>query len=1093
MERKLLPLILISFFQLLAQAQNDWIHFSGPDNIGDFEIHDNQLWVISANGLTQIDLANEETNHWNKINSDLPHFGFDEMAVDTSGAVWLGGFSQDMITKFDGNQWETFTEVNGNAINGMLDIKASPDGKTWFYGSLSDFGLFYHENGTFFEIEPPGDLIHASGTLANIAVDQNAHVWAIFKNMTNTASFVGEYDGIDWMLYDVSSLVGSIGPGDNLIADSQGNMYMLVKNTTGPNFLKFDGLEWTASNAPATVNDYLNQRRPLYMDASDVLWIGLQNNTFIQYDGQNWNTIDMLDYGLDFGFPDGLFIDDNNKKWIIYWEQLPSNRISHLVKIENSNYEKIDLSNSGLPTNAIYPVFIDHQNNKWLASWKELVKFDGTDWTLIERPNGYSYAFMETIDPHGNIWFNPNNSKIRLFDGLSFSEIGVFDSNGIPYNSLKNIVVDQQGKVYVATDIKEVLVFDHGIVSHIESNSFDYNGIPLDDPVKDVTLDDFGNLYSFGFGLHKFENNEWTNIPLWTSSLDSYNSFEVAPNQDIWISYGIFFPGGPGLSFHVYDGTQWSQFNTPLTNQSMPEWDSNGHLWVSSDQGLCKYDGSTWTCYDRSNSPLNADAISSFKIDESDNIWVTESGGGCYVFNENQIQNIEGQSLPLLTGCIYRDYNQNEEKDTNDLPLALHSVLLLPDSITTFSNFEGTYRFAKSEGDYESQYIPAPNWAIDNSPDSYTVTIDQNGISGLDFRVEPLLEINNLELFLNEGFPRCNRKTSYWLTYWNHGTTSENGELRFYPDPLCEVTHAFPPADYFDGDTMVWVFNDFLPYQQEQISFHIQMPDETWADSTLIFGAFIDRQAGNELIRLDEDIAEQILLCSYDPNDKTGKSSGETRNGESLFQDPIEYTIRFQNTGNDTAFTIVIRDTLDSQLDLNTFEILGASHTYDFKMENNGAIEFRFEDILLPDSTINELLSHGFVSYRIKVKHGLNPPVIIRNRAFIYFDFNGAILTNSTENVLIPMFTSVFEVNKEVIKLKAFPNPAHTELQVSVIPPILEKYHYKLFNSQGQLVKAGVLNGQDLNTIPLKEIEPGVYWIRVENKEKAGIVRFVKI
>jgi len=924
---------------------------------------------------------------------------------------------------------------------------------------------------------------------------KNANVWAIFKNTTNTASFIGQYDGTDWILHDVSSLVGSVGPGDNLISDSQGNMYMLVRNSTGPNFLKYDGTEWTALNAPAIVNDYLNQFRPLYVDGSGLLWIGLQNNTFIQFDGQNWNTVDMMDFGLDFGFPDGLFIDENDRQWIIYWEQLPANQVSHLIKIENATYEKIDLSNSNLPANHLFSVFIDHQNNKWLAYWKDLIKFDGSEWTLIQKPDEYTYAFMQNIDPQGNIWFNPHNSALRLFDGLSFSEIGVFDSSGEPYNTnvSQNIAVDKQGKLYLSTDIHEVFVFDQGSVSYIEGNTFDNNGFPLDDPVKDVTLDTFGNLYAFGFGLHKYENNEWTNIPLWIPDLMAYGSFKVAPNQDIWVQHGIILPGGFGYNYHVFDGTEWSQFNAPLTNYYMPEWDSNGHLWVTSDQGLCKFNDSSWTCYDRSNSPLNPDAIYSFKIDKSNNIWVTELGGGCFVFNENQIQNIEGQSLPLLTGCIYRDYNQNEEKDPSDLPLALHKVLLLPDSTTTFSNFEGTYHFAKSEGDYEVQYAPFSNWEIDNSLDSYSVSIDQNDVSGLDFRVKPLTEINKLEVFLNEGFPRCNRKSPYWLTYWNHGTVSENGELRFHPDPLSEVILAFPSPTYFDGDTMVWAFDDLLPFQQEQIYLQIQMPDETWADSTIIFQAFIDQWQGNDVNRLDEDIAAQILLCSFDPNDKVGKSSGETRNGESLFQDPLEYTIRFQNTGNDTAFTIVIRDTLDSQLDLNTFEILGASHAYEFRMKNNGAIEFRFEDILLPDSTINEPLSHGFVSYRIKVKNDLIPLLIISNTAYIYFDFNGAIVTNNTENILIQRFTSVVEALKTYIKIEAFPNPTQTDIKIRITPPILGFFRYKIYNSKGQLVLNGIMAGNDLLTISFKEMQSGIYWICVENEEKAGILKFVKI
>lgn len=42
----------------------------------------------------------------------------------------------------------------------------------------------------------------------------------------------------------------------------------------------------------------------------------------------------------------------------------------------------------------------------------------------------------------------------------------------------------------------------------------------------------------------------------------------------------------------------------------------------------------------------------------------------------------------------------------------------------------------------------------------------------------------------------------------------------------------------------------------------------------------------------------------------------------------IEYLIRFQNTGTDTAFKVVIRDQLDKNLDWNSFEVLSSSHPY---------------------------------------------------------------------------------------------------------------------------------------------------------------------
>ncbi|MCB0556652.1 MAG: hypothetical protein KDD02_24110, partial [Phaeodactylibacter sp.] len=42
----------------------------------------------------------------------------------------------------------------------------------------------------------------------------------------------------------------------------------------------------------------------------------------------------------------------------------------------------------------------------------------------------------------------------------------------------------------------------------------------------------------------------------------------------------------------------------------------------------------------------------------------------------------------------------------------------------------------------------------------------------------------------------------------------------------------------------------------------------------------------------------------------------------------LEYLVRFQNTGNDTAFLVVIRDTLSEFLDIATVRPGAASHPY---------------------------------------------------------------------------------------------------------------------------------------------------------------------
>ncbi|MCI4669909.1 MAG: hypothetical protein MRZ79_17365, partial [Bacteroidia bacterium] len=109
------------------------------------------------------------------------------------------------------------------------------------------------------------------------------------------------------------------------------------------------------------------------------------------------------------------------------------------------------------------------------------------------------------------------------------------------------------------------------------------------------------------------------------------------------------------------------------------------------------------------------------------------------------------------------------------------------------------------------------------------------------------------------------------------------------------------------------------------------------------------------------DIDCQNNLGSYDPNDKAAIPPA----GDIPPDVPLAYTIRFQNTGTDTAFFINILDTLSQNLDVNTLEVQSASHPYEYEVlaQNPAVVRFRFDPIFLPDSTTDLEGSNGFVKF----------------------------------------------------------------------------------------------------------------------------------
>jgi uncharacterized repeat protein (TIGR01451 family) len=161
-------------------------------------------------------------------------------------------------------------------------------------------------------------------------------------------------------------------------------------------------------------------------------------------------------------------------------------------------------------------------------------------------------------------------------------------------------------------------------------------------------------------------------------------------------------------------------------------------------------------------------------------------------------------------------------------------------------------------------------------------------------------------------------------------------------------------------------------------------------------------------------------------------SDGPSLDSLVLMNTPLEYTIYFQNTGNDTAYTVVIKDTISKSLNINTFAVIANSHQVNVNILNN-EVSFTFKDINLVDSSTNELLSQGFVKFKISPLPNLPNNTEVTNKADIYFDFNLPIITNETMVVYVdqlPISTSVSDPNSIETNFIIYPNPASQFVQL---------------------------------------------------------------
>jgi uncharacterized repeat protein (TIGR01451 family) len=218
------------------------------------------------------------------------------------------------------------------------------------------------------------------------------------------------------------------------------------------------------------------------------------------------------------------------------------------------------------------------------------------------------------------------------------------------------------------------------------------------------------------------------------------------------------------------------------------------------------------------------------------------------------------------------------------------------------------------------------------------------------------------------------------------------------------------------------------------------------------------------------------IVGSFDPNGKSVNRPDSVVSGKEMI-----YTVDFQNTGTYSARNVVVIDSISSELDMSTFKLISGSPTLPRVTSKDGRrLIFDFDNINLPDSKTNEPLSHGQFVYSLFSKNKLPIGDVINNTAYIYFDFNLPIVTNTTVNIIgekTKLYT--YEITKDNDVL-VYPNPTTQNINIILantnnawtisVTDVLGReiyYHSTAINENNISI--------DLNSMP------GIYFMKIIN------------
>ena len=154
------------------------------------------------------------------------------------------------------------------------------------------------------------------------------------------------------------------------------------------------------------------------------------------------------------------------------------------------------------------------------------------------------------------------------------------------------------------------------------------------------------------------------------------------------------------------------------------------------------------------------------------------------------------------------------------------------------------------------------------------------------------------------------------MTYQNVGTDTASGTVSLeHPNRFAFVS-ANPNYSAVSVDTLKWNYSNLLPWETRTILVCMQPDTFYFIGQQVQVMADITPFASDANQTNNLDTLTDWISTSFDPNDKLVSPAGPFTPLEAQNSIWLTYTIRFQNTGNDTAYVVRLRDSLQSNLDI---------------------------------------------------------------------------------------------------------------------------------------------------------------------------------
>jgi hypothetical protein len=289
---------------------------------------------------------------------------------------------------------------------------------------------------------------------------------------------------------------------------------------------------------------------------------------------------------------------------------------SSIVNITVSNFVKLDtlfisdnLHTYQIPNINIYTIAVDKNNKAILGSFSGLFYQENNTWKNINYDDGLLGYEIQSIGVsndniiHFGYW---SDNGITKQQGTSWVNIEMDNSLG---GDVHHIAFDSDNNIWAATHSGK-------IVQYINSSwkIFPDQAISLGHPSA-LLFDNNGTLFgSSEFGCIKFDGQNWEMLYRHDGLLKAF-SFTVDNIGTIWAYHWHRLTKVTETDTIIYSSSELPFLTDFVTEM---ETDQNNNLWLSTENGLIKFDGTNWA---RIQMPISDNYFYDLVIDSENKIW----------------------------------------------------------------------------------------------------------------------------------------------------------------------------------------------------------------------------------------------------------------------------------------------------------------------------------------------------------------------------------------------------------------------------------------------------------------------------------------